>query len=1005
MSIKSLTLKSLLIAVTNNVTSTNIQDEPFTVTTDPQYCPQPFQLSELYMDDCSRLENFDYYTDSYWQVPFIWALVFIYIGIVILVMLAIAAINKHRRIKILTAGQQQRGRAIKGTDLTDDNGNLLIAVEKKAGLKETSRFVSFKVGPEKQLKLIFGEELLRTIDLSNHTSITIQCPFDNGHYFALKIANEYDVLIHCNTKNIRAIIMDKLQESLRQKDIAAEIGEPLRKHTMLRNIFTKKDRQILLENFFKSVFSEGGVHHETRTNILECELTRDEFAEALSLKKDSIFVEQMFALCDTDGNGFISFREFADMIVIFAKGSPDQKLELMFRMYDVDNSGTLEKHEFRKMLRSMMEMVNASVATEQLDHLVDSLFRSAGFQDKEKLSVDDFKVLMRDHKEELSNARLNIQGIDAPEVREGAAESQASAPSRYHVRETATARARKTIVRAYSHTTVRQDPHTPRARTRSDVAIQTTPPRRFDITKSGRYILSFLRYVENYKLHIFYLSLYALVTMAIFVERAYYYSIEREHAGLHRIAGFGVTITRGAASGMMWTFAILLLTMARNFITYLRETVFNYYIPFDASISFHKIIALTGLFFTIMHCIGHGINFYHIATQTPSDLTCIFREVYHRTHTLPKFSYWLFLTATGFSAFVLTLVTVIIFVFAVQYARRYAFQSFWVTHHMYVIFYILMLVHGSGRLVQDPLFGNFLYGPVIIFALDQVISLSRKKAEVCVVRADILPSQVIGIYFKRPPSFDYIAGQWVRIASLAQNPGEYHPFTLSSAPHEEYLSLHIRAVGPWTHNFREIFQNKKNEGEPYPKLFVDGPFGEGHQDWNRFEVAVLVGGGIGVTPFASILKELVHRFNIGARIQCKKVYFIWVTRTQHQFEWMADIIREVEEADTKNLVEVHIFITQFFDKFDLRTAMLYIAERHFQRISGQSLFTGMCAITHFGRPDFNTFFDGLAQEHRLLPKIGVFSCGPPGMTNGVENACAATNRYEGPPFIHHYENF
>ena len=125
------------------------------------------------------------------------------------------------------------------------------------------------------------------------------------------------------------------------------------------------------------------------------------------------------------------------------------------------------------------------------------------------------------------------------------------------------------------------------------------------------------------------------------------YSVEREHAGLRRIAGYGVTVTRGAASCMMWAYSVLLLTMARNFITFLRETPFNQYVPFDAAVSFHKIIALTALFFTIMHAVGHGINFYHIATQTSSDLTCLFREVFHRTHTLPKFSYWLFLTATG----------------------------------------------------------------------------------------------------------------------------------------------------------------------------------------------------------------------------------------------------------------------------------------------------------------------------------------------------------------------
>ena len=53
-----------------------------------------------------------------------------------------------------------------------------------------------------------------------------------------------------------------------------------------------------------------------------------------------------------------------------------------------------------------------------------------------------------------------------------------------------------------------------------------------------------------------------------------------------------------------------------------------------------------------------------------------------------------------------------------------------------------------------------------------------------------------------------------------------------------------------------------------------------------------------------------------------QVFFIWVTRSQKQWEWFTDIIRDVEEADTKGLVETHIFVTQFFDKFDLRTTML-----------------------------------------------------------------------------------
>ena len=54
----------------------------------------------------------------------------------------------------------------------------------------------------------------------------------------------------------------------------------------------------------------------------------------------------------------------------------------------------------------------------------------------------------------------------------------------------------------------------------------------------------------------------------------------------------------------------------------------------------------------------------------------------------------------------------------------------------------------------------------------------------------------------------------------------------------------------------------------------------------------------------------------------RQIYFLWVTRTQRQFEWFTDIIRQVEEEDSRSLMDIHIFITQFYQKFDLRTTML-----------------------------------------------------------------------------------
>ena len=657
--IRNLTMKDLLI-LTTHIRDDDLSDTPF-VFDEQTVCPQPFQLSELYMDDCSTQETFDYYVESDWQVPFIWGLVFLYIALVILSLFLMAAYNQHRRAQYLSAGRTHRARRIEGTDLTGGDGEILVAWELEAGLRAENRQVSLKFGPGKKIVLYFGDQVLREVDLRNQTQLIIQRPFDDYNHFTVKIPHEYDIILRCNTPLDRTVFIDKIQGYLNDIGVGHIIEEPQKK-IMMRMVFTKRDRQRLLENFFKSVFREGaqlGVQiGETRRDILECELTRQEFADAMSLKKDSLFVDQMFQLIDQDGNGFVSFREFLDMIVIFAKGSPEDKIKLMFDMYDVDKSGRLNREEFKKMLKAMMEMVNASVKPDQMEQLVDSMFTAAGFQNKQELTLDDFNVLLRDHKEELSSAHLKVSGFDVPEVEieiktppsASADKEDEAVPSRYRVRETAPARARRTIIKAYGRTT-KGDPRSKKADTAASEASPAfdIPVQRQMLTQTafGRQVAVFIRWVENYKLHIFYLTLFWLVCCGIFVERAYYYSVEREFAGLRRIAGYGVTVTRGAASGMMFTYSVLLLTMCRNLITFLRETIVNYYIPFDAYISFHKIIALTALLFTITHCIGHGINFYHSSTQTANDLTCLFREVYHRSHVLPKFTYWLFLTMTG----------------------------------------------------------------------------------------------------------------------------------------------------------------------------------------------------------------------------------------------------------------------------------------------------------------------------------------------------------------------
>ncbi len=149
---------------------------------------------------------------------------------------------------------------------------------------------------------------------------------------------------------------------------------------------------------------------KTAKEVIQTELTQFEFADALSLRPDSTFIQQMFALVDKDNNGYISFREFLDMIIIFAKGTADQKVKLMFDMYDVDRTGKLTVDEFKIMIKSMLELANQSISPHEMDEVIGSMFRTAGLKSRQELTFDDFQKLLGDYKEELGYAELNFDG-------------------------------------------------------------------------------------------------------------------------------------------------------------------------------------------------------------------------------------------------------------------------------------------------------------------------------------------------------------------------------------------------------------------------------------------------------------------------------------------------------------------------------------------------------------------------------------------------------------------
>ncbi|XP_041652010.1 dual oxidase 1 [Cheilinus undulatus] len=993
--IRNVTFHDVLTAVTS-AEATDLQKNVFFwINGDP--CPQPTQLTASMLHPCTNVTKLNYFDGSHAGYGIFIIVLFLFPVASFLVACMVANLRKHKFRKI---------QKIKKAGDKSEEPALGIHAYEWQGRKKPLHPVSVEIDEKRKLQVFDRSgSAHRCINLSNQEYLNVL--LSNNHNqkaLLLKVSKEYDLVLFFDDESKRAAFVKNLRPGV--TDIRQEIRvKEMKEEELLKEALTREQRAQIVETFIRHAFSQvleiersdagdmSGVSRKKAKEVLECELAASEFADALGLKTDSLFVDSMFTLADKDGNGYLSFQEFLDVMVIFMKGSPEEKSKLMFSMHDIGETGFLSKEEFAQMLRCFIEISNCPLSKSQTEDGIKAMMQAAGFNEKEKITWEDFHFLLRDHEKELQFAQLNVKGMEK------------------HGRKRLSRDMRVSFI-CPANTTSKAEGQELRRRKK----IGSYTPDVYVDPKRQRYIRNpvhqkiqqFKRFIENYRRHIVCFIVVYGITAGVALERCYYYALQSESTGIPETSVVGVVIARGTAAAISFLFPYMLLTVCRNLITLCRETFLNRYIPFDAAIDFHRFMAMTAVILSVVHGLGHVVNIYMFSICDLSILSCLFPKVFSNNGSeLPKkWSWWFFQTVPGLTGILLLFTFAFMYVFASHYFRRISFRGFWITHYLYIIVYILTIIHGSYALIQEPRFHIYLIPPALLFLLDKLISLSRKKSEIPVLRAELLPSGVTHLEFKRPQGFVYRSGQWVRIACLMLGTDEYHPFTLTSAPHEETLSLHIRAVGPWTSQLRELYTEENLvELGAYPKLYLDGPFGEGHQEWVDFEVSVLVGGGIGVTPFTSILKDLVYKSSAKSKFMCKKVYFIWVTRTQRQFEWVSDIIREVEEMDTQELVSVHIYITQVAEKFDLRTTMLYVCERHFQKICNRSLFTGLRSITHFGRPPLVAFLSSLQEVHPEVAKIGVFSCGPPGLTKNVEKACQQMNKKDQAHFIHHYENF
>ncbi|MGC4093851.1 MAG: NADPH oxidase family protein [Polyangiaceae bacterium] len=191
----------------------------------------------------------------------------------------------------------------------------------------------------------------------------------------------------------------------------------------------------------------------------------------------------------------------------------------------------------------------------------------------------------------------------------------------------------------------------------------------------------------------------------------------------------------------------------------------------------------------------------------------------------------------------------------------------------------------------------------------------------------------------------------------------------------------MRSEGNWTSALRRAC----DDWQPGQlALHIDGPYGAPSAHVFSTRHAVLIGAGIGVTPFASVLESIVSRANAGDS-PLEKVHFFWLSRESRAFEWFAELLLELEQRDQQQLVDINICMTG--GRGNIAALALNLARDLAYEVGKPDFITGLRARTRLAAPDFESELAQIAERHAPEP-VEVFYCGPPSLGRKLRGICA-----------------
>jgi predicted ferric reductase len=230
--------------------------------------------------------------------------------------------------------------------------------------------------------------------------------------------------------------------------------------------------------------------------------------------------------------------------------------------------------------------------------------------------------------------------------------------------------------------------------------------------------------------------------------------------------------------------------------------------------------------------------------------------------------------------------------FALPWVRRHKFEWFYYMHHLALPLLVFVCLHYPGAFI-------YLIPGIAIYSVDKIMGLLAYRS--CVqATTRLVSSDVLEVSVQLGNGVQYKAGQYVFLNVPNVSFLEWHPFSLTSAPGDgtNKIVFHLKEAGEWT---RQVVHCATSAQNGRLRVRLDGFYGHESQLETYKDGAILVGGGIGVTPMMSLAMGLLRQTTT-------PVTLLWVVRTIDEFHLFSTELSQALQGAKERLV-VKVWIT------------------------------------------------------------------------------------------------